>query len=156
MERNTNACPPTPQKRAETALARPRLDATIFKELSLPGLPGAYLKGWLCRGANARPLIDTCDAGPRAFVAAPRASTQARSADELLRLLDDEADNMNDVNMSTALHRLGKQFAPYFDDPKRREPRAARRPKCSFFCAQREAGVLLNISATFWRISSPD
>ena len=54
------------------------------------------------------------------FIRLNQAITGCRSADALLALMEERGDGFNDVNMSTAIHRLGARFAPYFAS--RREP----------------------------------
>lgn len=60
-----------------------------------------------------------------AFIRLNQAITGCRSADALLELMEAKGDGFNDINMSTAIHRLGSRFAPFFEQ--RREPGAGLR-----------------------------
>jgi len=59
------------------------------------------------------------------FVRLNKQITALRSADSLLALMESRGDEFNDVNISTAIHRLGSRFTPFFEN--RREPEAGLR-----------------------------
>lgn len=54
-----------------------------------------------------------------------RQITGSRSAVSLLALMDSRGGDFNDVNISTAIHRLGSRFSPFFENC--REPEAGLR-----------------------------
>ena len=59
------------------------------------------------------------------FIKLNKEITSSRSAASLLALMESRGDDFNDVNMSTAIHRLGSRFSPFFEHY--REPEAGLR-----------------------------
>jgi len=59
------------------------------------------------------------------FINLNRQITASRSAISLLALMESRGNDFNDVNISTAIHRLGSRFSPFFEN--KREPEAGLR-----------------------------